>query len=245
MEIRVWPEVRTKLVPHFLLALCKPCIFFLKYFLPYFQTPSSSTSMRIPGHDWGGLYEELMLTKWLISWRSPSSFQFSRNPLCPSFKEGTCIDSRKHLDAELPKCTTTHSASLGIHPHPLPGARNRCSWVSLISLSMDKDDAWSPKVEISCFISTVQALLACTRGEGGILAAQGKGMKLPPTSLERTSFHRERWVQTVAITFPVFKELVLTTAYKLMSPDLQFTQQQLACLNSITSAFTSALFAMN
>lgn len=116
---------------------------------------------------------------------------------CPPFKEGTCIDSRKHLDAELLKCTTTHSAPLGIHPHSLPGARNRCSWVFLISLSADKADPWSPKVEISCFISTVQALLACTRGEGGILAAQGRGVKLPPTSLERTSFHRERWVQTV------------------------------------------------
>lgn len=124
-----------------------------------------------------------------------SSFQGTT--LCPSFKEGTCIDSRKHLDAELPKCTTTNSASLGIHPHSLPRARNRCSWVFLISLSADKADAWSPKEEISRFISTVQALLACTWGEGGILAAQGRRVKLPPTSLERTSFHRERWVQTV------------------------------------------------
>jgi len=50
---------------------------------------------------------------------------------------------------------------------------------------------------------------------------------------------------TVAITFPVFKELDLTTAYKLMGPDLQFIQQQLAYLNSIISVFTSALFATN
>lgn len=137
MEIWVWPEVNTRIVPHFLLALYKSCIILLKYFLPKFQIPLSSTSMGISGNYYSGYYEDHMLIMWLILWKSPPSLHFV--PLHWQQKAFRCwaVPVRNPC-----------SALLGIRPHSLRGSRNKGGWVFLISLPTDKADPWFPEVEI-------------------------------------------------------------------------------------------------
>lgn len=148
MEIWVWPEVNTRIIPHFLLALYKSCIILLKYFLPKFQIPLSSTSMGISGNYYSGYYEDHMLIMWLILWKSPPSLQFSRHRFVPFFQSRYLHWQQKEFRCWAAQVHNPSSTLLGIHPHSLHGSRNKGGWVFLISLPTDKADPWFPEVEI-------------------------------------------------------------------------------------------------
>lgn len=134
----------------FSLALYKSCIILLKYFLPKFQIPLSSTSVGISGNYYCGYYEDHMLIMWLISWKSPPSLQFPRHCFVPFLQSWYLHWHRMHLDAV--QVHNPCSALLDIHPSILPlslcGPRNKGGWVFLRNLPTDKADPWFPKPEI-------------------------------------------------------------------------------------------------
>lgn len=148
MEIWVWPEVNTRIIPHFLLSLYKSCIILLKYFLPKFQIPLSLTSVGISGNFYSGYYEDHMLIMWLILWKSPSNHQFSRHHFVPFFQSRYLPWQQKAFRCWAVQVRNPCSALLGIHPCSLRGSRNRDGWVFLISLPTDKANPWFPAVEV-------------------------------------------------------------------------------------------------
>lgn len=137
MEIWVWQEVNIRFIPPFLLALYKSCIILLKYFLPKFQIPLSTTSMGISGNYYSRYNEGHMLIMWLILWKSPPILQFSRHHLCPPF----CLKwQQKVFRCWAAQTRNPRSAPLGIHACSSHGSRTKGGQGFLKSLPTDKAD---------------------------------------------------------------------------------------------------------
>lgn len=148
MKIWLWPEVNTRIIPHFLLALYKSCIILLKYFLPKVQIPLSSNSMGISGNYYSGYYEDHMLIMWLILWKSPPRLQFLRHHFVPFFQDRYLHWQQKAFRCWAAQVHNPCSALPGICPRSLRGSRNEGGWTFLISLPTAKAHPRFPEVEI-------------------------------------------------------------------------------------------------
>lgn len=128
MEMWVWPEVSiswflifswlyTSLVYFFLNIFCLSFRFLWVWLQWEFQEMIRVGFMKISYLQCGWLYEVHLA----------SSFQ--GNVLCPPFQAGTCIDSRKHLDAELHNCTS--HAQLPWDPSSFLAYVQKQRWLSI------------------------------------------------------------------------------------------------------------------